>query len=78
MRFIFYRLTAHVKNFLEYLSCQRPNIKFTFEVEENDTISFLDSKITKKNNSFSTSIYHRPTFSCSIFNFVPKFYNFVV
>ena len=27
-------------------------MKFTFEVEENDTISFLDIKITSENNSF--------------------------
>ena len=33
----FFKLTAHIKKFLEYLSCQHPNIKFTFEIEENDT-----------------------------------------
>ena len=33
----FFRFTAHIKKFLEYLSCQHPNIKFTSEIEENDT-----------------------------------------
>ena len=38
-----------------YLNCQDPNINFTSEIEQNNCISFLDIKIRKVNNSFSTS-----------------------
>ena len=40
---------------------KNPNIKFTFEVEQN-TLSFLDIK-PRENNKFTTSVYRKPTFS---------------
>ena len=46
-----------------YFNCQDPNIKFTSEIEENNSISLLDIKIRRVNNSFSTSIYCKISFS---------------
>ena len=43
------------------MNWQHSSIKFTFEVEENDTIPFLDVKITREHNSFSTSVYCKAT-----------------
>ena len=53
---------------LEFLNSQHKTIKFTIEKEVNNSINFLDVKITKNSdNSISTSTYivnqHRkPTF----------------
>ena len=45
------------------------NIKFTYEIEENNSISFLGIKITSVCNSFSTSIYRKVTFGGIFTNF---------
>ena len=55
--FLLFRSKDHIEKFQCYLNCQHPNIKFTSEIEENNSISFPDIKIRRVNNSFSTSIY---------------------
>ena len=45
------------------------NIKFTFKIEENNSISFLDIEIRRLNNSVFTTIYHKATFSGGLRNF---------
>ena len=61
--FLLFRSYEHIEKFRAYLNCQHPNIKFTSEIEENNCMSFLDIKITRELNSFSTSVYRKPTFS---------------
>ena len=58
-----------MEKFRAYLNCQHPNIKFTSEIEENNCMSFLDIKIIRELNSFSTSVYRKPTFSGVFTNF---------
>jgi hypothetical protein len=48
---------------LEFLNTQHQNIRFTIELELNNKIPFLDTKVTKKEDSFTTTIYHKPTFT---------------
>ena len=55
--------------FVDYMNRQHPNIKFTFEVEENSNFSFLDIKICRVNNKFTTSVFRKPTFSGVFTNF---------
>ena len=38
-------------------------IKFTSEIEKNNSFSFLDIQIHCENNHFTTSVYNKPTFS---------------
>ena len=57
------------KKFQGYLNCQHPNIKIKSEIEENNSILFLDIKIRRVNNSFSTNIYRKVTFSGVFTNF---------
>ena len=57
------------RSYHQHPTCQHPNIKFTSEIEENNSISFLDIKTRRVNNSFSTSIYHKVTFSGVFTNF---------
>ena len=69
--FLLFPSKDHIENFRCYLNCQHPNIKFTFETEVLDIVSilFLDIKITRVTNSFSTSIYRKVTFSGVFTNF---------
>ena len=67
--FLLFRSKEHIEKFRLYLNCQHPNIKFTSEIEENNSISFLDIKINRDNNRFLTSVYRKPTFSGVFTNF---------
>ena len=61
--FLLFKSEQHVKLFLEYLNAQHKNIKFTFEVETNNTLPFLDVNVTRDNNEFVTSVYRKPTYT---------------
>ena len=47
--------------FLNYLNEQHNNIKFTAEIECDNSINFLDILISKENNKYVTSTYRKPT-----------------
>ena len=38
-------------------------MKFTFEKEQNNCFSFLDVKVIREDNGFTTSVYRKPSFS---------------
>ena len=38
-------------------------IKFTHELEHNNSLAFLDVKVTKVDNKFVTGVYRKPTFT---------------
>ena len=59
----------HIKKFQNYLNLQHKNISFTSETENKNSISFLDIKISRDNNKFTTSVYCKPTFSRVFTNF---------
>ena len=67
--FLLFRSKEHIEKFHLYLNCQHTNIKFTSEIEENNSISFLDIKINRDNTRFLTSVYCKPTFSGVFTNF---------
>ena len=51
-----------VEKFLTYLNQQHPAIKFTCEVESNNTLNFLDLSIEHHQGKFQTSTYRKPTY----------------
>ena len=55
--FLLFRSKHHIKRFRNYLNRQRENIKFTSETDNENSISFLDIKITRDSNKFMTSVY---------------------
>ena len=67
--FLLFRSPNPIPLFLDFLDHQHPNIKFTSEIESNNTLPFLDVKIIRSNWSFSTSVYHKPTFTGLFTNF---------
>ena len=50
-----------IDTFLQYLNTVHPNIKFTMELESNNSINFLDLTLKKFNNRHQFSIYHKPS-----------------
>ena len=70
---------SHIPLFLTYLNSQHPNINFTYEMEKDCTLNFLDVNINRKNNSFCTSVYRKPTFTglgLRFDSFAPKSYKY--
>ena len=61
----------HVKKSVDYMNTKQPNIRFTFEIEDQDSFSFLDIKIisNSEKKAFETSVYKKSTFSGVFTNF---------
>ena len=59
----------HLEKFTSHLNSKHENIKFTYEKESNNSLPFLDILISRSENGFKTSVYHRPTFSGVYSNF---------
>ena len=51
------------------MNTRHKNLKFTFDFEQNNSFSFLDVKITRGSDGFSTSVFHKATFSGVFTNF---------
>ena len=43
-------------------------MRFTYEIEKNNSLTFLDVLVTRE-NTFCTSLYRKPTFSGLYTNF---------
>jgi hypothetical protein len=52
---------ARLQQFLHHLNNVRPTIKFTMEVEANDTLPFLDVLVMKRDPKLTTKVYWKPT-----------------
>ena len=61
--FMLFRDKNHVKLFQSYLNKQHSQIQFTCEMEKDNSLSFLDCKVTKNGNCFETSSYRKPTYT---------------
>ena len=61
--FLLFRSKHQIEKFRNYLNRQHKNIKFTSETENENSISFLDIKITRDNSKFMTSVYLKLNFS---------------
>ena len=61
--FVIILCQSHLKNFVNYMNTKHPNSKLTLEFKENDPFSFLDVKVTRRNNQLVTSVFRKATFS---------------
>jgi hypothetical protein len=58
--FVLFKTVDHIVPFLDYLNSKHPNIKFTFEIENDDkTLPFLHIIIRRVNGNFETSVYRK-------------------
>jgi hypothetical protein len=67
--FLLFDNRDQVKKFLKYMNSRHRNIRFTYEEEQNDALAFLDIKITRSPEGFTTSVYRKKTFSGVYLNF---------
>ena len=61
--FVLFTSQNHAVQFLDYLNSKHPNIKFTMDAEKDGKISFLDVSVSRKNDTFTTSVFRKDTFS---------------
>jgi hypothetical protein len=61
--FILFDTEAKSNQFLEYFNSCHPNIKFTIEKEQDESIPFLDVSIHRTRNNFTTKVYRKSTFT---------------
>ena len=59
----YFDLLTTLKKSNEYLNTKRANIIFTNEKEVNGSLPFLDVLISRNKECFTTTVYHKPTFS---------------
>ena len=71
--FLVFKSSTHVSLFLDYLNSKHRNIEFTSETESEGKLAFLDIEISHHDNSFSTSVYRKPTFT----GLMTKFSSFI-
>ena len=76
-----FRSRDHVKKFVDYMNTKHSNIRFTFEIEDQNSFSFLDIKIIRntEKKAFETSVYRKSTLSGVFTNFksfIPMTYKF--
>ena len=67
--FLLFQAKNHVQKFFRYMNSRHPKVKFTFKVENNNKILFLDISTTRTENNFTTSIFRKKTFSGVYLNF---------
>ena len=58
-----------VLQFVYYMNKRHKNIKFLFETEKDNPFSFLDVKICREKDKFTTSVFRKDTFSGVYTNF---------
>ena len=52
--FVIFTSQAELIRFVNYIKKQHPNVKFTFQAEQNNTFSFLVIKVCRENTEAST------------------------
>jgi len=52
----------YVDGLLQHLNSQQPTIRFTMEIEKDNTIPFLDTSVSRDSNGLlTTTVYRKPT-----------------
>ena len=61
--FVLLESTEHLSKFHAYLNTCHPKMSFSFELEVNGKLSFLDVEVSRQQGKFVTTVYRKPTFS---------------
>ena len=67
--FVLIRSSDHIIKLAEYFSSRHPNIRFTYELENDNTLPFLDVNVFRDAGKFSSSVHRKMTFSGVYSNF---------
>ena len=77
--FVSFTSPEDLEAFPNFLNDWHLNILFTIENENQNRVSFLDVQITHEDETSTTSVYHKPTFSgvyTYFDSFLPSTYKF--
>ena len=61
--FLLLKSCSHLIKFRDNLNKCHPNMKFSFEEEKKEKLSFLDVEVSQERNKFAATVYPKPTFS---------------
>ena len=61
--FALFEPETRVESFRNFMNTCHPKMKFTFKKELNNCFNFLDAKVIRRDNVFTTSVYRKPSFS---------------
>ena len=67
----------HIKKFVMFINSRHNNMSFTYGVENNDKLPFLDILVIREDKEFTTNIYCKPAFSglyCKFHSFLLESY----
>ena len=67
--FVLFEKPKQVSRFVKYMNKRHKNIKFSFETEKDNSFSFLDVKICRETDKFTTIVFRKDTFSGVYTNF---------
>ena len=67
--FVLFEKPEQVSRFVNYMNKRHKNIKFSFETEKDNSFSFLDVKICREKDKFTTDVFRKDTFSGIYTNF---------
>ena len=61
--FVLLRSKEHIAKIAKYLSSKHPNIRFTYEEENENILPFLDVNVYRDADKFSSTVHRKDTFS---------------
>ena len=61
--FVLFESEIQVELFKYFMNICHPKMKFTLEKEQNNCFNFLDVKVIREDNVFTTSVYRKLSFS---------------
>ena len=67
--FVLFTSPQHLEAFRNFLNGRHENMSFTIESEKQNRMFFLDVQIICEDKTFTTSVYHKPTYSGVYTNF---------
>ena len=68
--FVLFEKPEQVSRFVNYMNKIQKNIKFSLKTEKDNSFSFLDIKICREKDKFTTSVFRKDTFSGVYTNFI--------
>ena len=66
---VLFEKPGQVSRFVNYMNKRHKNIKFSFETEKDNSFSFLNVKICREKDKFTTNVFRKDTFSGIYTNF---------
>ena len=77
--FLLFKRPEHFKSFVDYMNSKHKNINFSFEIEKDEQMPFLNVNVFREDGKFVTNVYRKETFTgvyINFFSFIPLRHKF--